>query len=605
MCGISGALGQEAEQRVERMLVALAHRGPDGEGRFAGKGVALGHRRLAIIDLDGRAAQPMTRGALTIVFNGEIYNYRELRSELEVHGDALTTSSDTEVLLLGFARWGLAWVEKLRGMFAFAVWDANASKLTLARDRLGIKPLYHTDRGGGFAFASEVRALLAVVPRVVDSDAVFDYWRYGAFLGERTVADGVRALPPGYVLEVDAGGQRLSRWYDLAHEAMGTPVAHDYAEACATLRSKLEAAARYHLVADVPVGAFLSAGIDSTLVAGLLSRMSTRPLETFTLGFEDAAGVNDERAIARTTAAMLGTQHHELVIRERDVPEVFEDYLGAVDVPSGDGANTYLIARLASRMVKVAVSGLGGDELFAGYPHFRHLRRMRHLPRVVPRFVGKRLGRLKMHLPRKVARALDELGVSRAERFDTVRRLADDSETRAWLRVGKRSHAPRSAAANLDGFVARLSHYELGTYLVDTLLRDSDVMSMASGLELRPLLLDHPLVEWTLAQPDGFKLSRHGAKRMLIDATRDLLPERVLNRGKTGFDLPLGRWLRTRFKAEAIAAFSSPAAHALLSDAGRAMLTSAVEEGKPLAPRAWSWFALLDYIQRYRLEVRV
>ncbi len=605
MCGITGALGKDSIRLVDTMLAVLAHRGPDGVGRFRGDQAALGHRRLAIIDLDERAAQPMTRGSSTIVFNGEIYNYTELRTELEAQGETFTTSSDTEVLLVGFQRFGPEWLERLRGMFAFAVWNADRRELTLVRDRLGIKPLYYARVADGFVFSSEVRSLLDVVPRVADRKALFDYWRYGAVLGSRTIVEGVHALPPGTLLRVGASGEHRESWYDLAREVRATPVAHDYAEACATLRSKLEEAARYHLIADVTVGAFLSAGIDSTMVVGLLSRMSTRRLETFTLGFEEAGEIADEREIARATSRMFDTQHHELVVAERDVREIFEQFLEATDVPSADGANTFLIARLAAHVVKVAVSGLGGDELFAGYPHFRHLRRMRHVPRLVPRSATCRLGVLKMRLPRRLARILDEVSSSPAERFDTVRRLADDAEARAWLRLDPGGNDARVETPSLDGFVSRLSHYELGTYMVDTLLRDSDVMSMASGLELRPVLLDHPLVEWSLAQPDGFKLSSKTAKRMLVDATRDLLPDRVTNRAKTGFELPLGRWLRTRFRKEAAAAFESASARSLIAGEGRAMLSRAVAGDEPLAPRVWSWFALLDYLERHRLDVRV
>jgi asparagine synthase (glutamine-hydrolysing) len=621
MCGIAGAVGVTSPDAVREMTDTLAHRGPDDSGVFfdANTRVALGHRRLSIIDVSSCGHQPMSYdgGRYVITYNGEIYNFAELRRELEPLGHRFLSHSDTEVMLAAYAQWGERCVERFRGMFAFAIYDREAQDgtlLFLARDRFGIKPLYYTLHDGLFVFASELKALLAggFTERRLDPDALSVYLSLGSMPQPRTALADVSALEPAHVMKVRADlSIETKRYWDLADasRAWEREVRElDARSAPARLRELLEEATRYHLVADVPVGAFLSGGIDSTAVVGLMTRAGGSRIRTFSVGFAgDAAGVTDERQWARLGAEKFNAEHTEVVVSGSEVAAEFDEIVTAIDQPSLDGTNTFLVSRAAGKSQKVALSGLGGDELFAGYPHFRQLQRAARFDRWLgssPRSLARTAVR---RIPGRFLRERDLLAASAAERFATLRLLADDAGKQELLNpdlAARMSRPPLSAhyepllRRELDS-VAQTSYVEIRCYLADTLLRDADAMAMDSSLEVRPVLLDHVLAEFAFALPSSLKLSATTNKAVFIDAVRDLLPPELLQRRKTGFELPLQSWLAGPLRDRARDAFSSPQAAAIFSRAFLKETLDHLAARRPPAIRVWAYLLLVEWSRRY------
>lgn len=565
MCGIAGLLGHpEPGLAVQRMIECLRHRGPDDSGVFqsADGRIAIGNTRLSIIDLSLGGHQPMSYGdgRLRIVFNGEIYNYRELRAELQKAGLTFRSASDTEVVLAAYSQWGTDAVRRLRGMFAFALYDCaparGAPTLVLARDRLGIKPLLYAEPGSALVFASELRALVAsgLVSRQLDARALLDFFAVGAIFQPRTILAGVRALPPGSLMEVRDGTRRIVPYWDLHDATAG--LRRDlrvlsFESAVDGLGELALGAARCSMVADVPVGAFLSGGVDSTAVVGLMGAASGARIHTFCVGFEGSRSVADERRYARLAAEHLGARHEEVVVTAAEAADVFPKLVDAIDQPSLDGANTWLVSRAAGAYVKVAVSGLGGDELFAGYPHFRWMaggsRSYRNGSRTLAAIGGvlSALGARRLGAPVKFRYGTPP------GRLTLMRRLLDDQALerdvhRQWssdasLRL--RRFQERFLRDDADG-VQQASYAEIRGYLLSTLLRDGDAMSMAHSLEVRPLLLDHPLVEFVYALPAALKVRRHTAKELLVRAAAEHIPPVIRDRPKVGFEMPFVDWMR-------------------------------------------------------------
>ncbi|HYO76431.1 MAG TPA: asparagine synthase (glutamine-hydrolyzing), partial [Thermoanaerobaculia bacterium] len=442
MCGIAGVAGVDSPDIAMAMSGAIAHRGPDDQGTFFDPDarVALAHRRLSIIDVSACGHQPMSYadGRYHIVFNGEIYNFEALRTELESLGHRFTSRSDTEVVLAAYAQWGARCVSRLRGMFAFAIHDRDARGegdpvLFLARDRLGIKPLYFTSHNGRFAFASELKAFLAaalVAPRL-DLQSLWFYLSLGSVPQPRTALSGVQALVPGCTMHVRRDGSfNIERYWDLADasrrwdaEVRGI----DARAASAKLRELLEEATRLHMIADVPVGAFLSGGLDSTAVVGLMSRASGTRVRTFSVGFADDRSVADERPLARLAAERFGAEHTEIAVSGRDVAARFDDLVTAIDQPSLDGTNTFIVSQAVAQSLKVALSGLGGDELLAGYPHFRRMQRATKWDAAL----GARRNSLRRktlrRVPGRFLRERDFLAATPAQRYGTLRNLSSDA----------------------------------------------------------------------------------------------------------------------------------------------------------------------------------
>ena len=614
MCGIAGIISPQLDaavrdEAVTAMVLRQRHRGPDDSGLFSGPDVTLGMARLAIID-PANGHQPMTSpdGRFTLVFNGAIYNHRELRPGLAARGWVFQTNCDTEVLLAAFALDGAGCLPRLRGMFAFGVWDARERTLFAARDALGIKPLYYARLPkGGVIFASELNALLASrqVPREIDPVSAGEFLAWFSVPAPRTIYRGITNLPAGHSLTVTAAG-RLSHeaWWHLPAPVSPGRVAANYHDFVHGLRQQLEESIRAHQVADVPVGAFLSGGMDSTAIVGLMTRAGGPKLKTFSLIFGESG--YSEQAIARLAAQAFGTEHHETLITgarvASDLPRILESF----DQPTGDGINTWYASQLAHLGgVKVALSGLGGDELFGGYPSFRDLPRLdRLLPfwRILPGGLRARIVAGLRARPGARARKLaDFLAHARDlhELASLQRRVLPETGRLALLAPGARAAAERLGPNHplLDDFTAELagagsfqiiSAWELRTYMADVLLRDSDVFSMAHSLELRVPFVDRALLEWLWPQPAWFKYDPRRQKRALADATADLVPAAIRERRKQGFALPFPVWMRAELRPflEEIFSAGSLAACPWLEAGEAARLWQEFKARRD--PRAWS-----------------
>lgn len=645
MCGIAGAFNLSAavgdhglREIAGRMNAAIRRRGPDDAGIFTdpAAGLVLAQRRLSILDLSAAGHQPMPdeSGRYVIDFNGEVYNFAQIRSELVSLGHTFRSHTDTEVILRGYMQWGADVLPRLRGMFAFVIYDRAGPELFCARDRFGIKPLicgtvpplgetgageqserYAREREG-FFFASELKALTAggLLAGRVRPGALLEYLAGGVVRQPGTVLEGACQLEPGHFLRVRAGADgRLigekKRWYDLGRETAmlrGELAQNDFHEQVGLTRARLEEAARYHLIADVPVGAFLSGGVDSSAVVALMARHCTGKIKAFTIGFEHPGEVVDELEAARQSAEFIGAEYHGVTLRDADMAAAFDGFIDTLDQPSMDGFNTFLVSRYAATGVKVALSGLGGDELFAGYPHFADIAATAGSR--MPRWARALIGAAHGLRPNRLTRRLLYRGVGAGEAVEAFRAYAPVASVLRRLNQPLRErlrneHRVLFSSALTPEEEARLSPLagasarEIGGYLLSTLLRDADVCSMAHSLEVRPILLDHPLVEHAFALPDCAKLRDGQGKAAFSEAVRDLIPPACARRRKSGFELPFGRWaagaLRTRF-AEAL---DSPAARFLYTPAQTASLRGALSD--PLAARAaWRWLLLPLWLER-------
>jgi asparagine synthase (glutamine-hydrolysing) len=627
ICGIAGERAETAEPAVARMTAALRHRGPDEEGRLVAPQLAFGSRRLSIIDLPG-GHQPMANedGRIVVVHNGEIYNFRELRRELEGLGHRFRTRSDTEVIVHAYETWGEKCVERLDGMFAFAVAEfedgerRHPLRLLLARDRLGIKPMYYALAEGRLVFASEVRALLASgqVEARVEPGALASYLLFGSVSEPATLVEGVRSLPPGHRMSL-----RLDRPIETAEPCSywrpaeaarqqreaGAPTAE---EAVRGTRERLERAVRSQLVADVPLGVFLSSGMDSTALAALASRESAG-IHTFTVVFAEQEF--SEAHLARETARRLGTEHQELLLSGEEVLANREPAVEALDQPSMDGLNTYFVSRAARQGgLKVALSGLGGDELFGGYETFRAVPRSNRLARNLPRAMRPLTGWLveasgaAMGRPdrgRKLASLLHHPEALPHPYFFT--RLLFPPEQARELLPAVRGFAGREwleataeQAAAFDDF-SQVSQLEMRSYMVNTLLRDTDSMSMAHSLEVRVPLLDRELVEYVVGLPEGLKLGPTARKPLLAQALGGLLPREIAEQRKRTFTLPWERWLRGPLRAEMEAGLAEPA-RALEPFLDRGAVRQVWQDflGRRTSwSRPWSLYVVNQWARRY------
>jgi asparagine synthase (glutamine-hydrolysing) len=553
VCGIAGIAARRGtvdRERLRAMSATLVHRGPDSDGVHADGAAGLAARRLSIIDLE-TGDQPIANedGTVHVVQNGEIYNYRELRAGLEHAGHRFTTRSDTEVLVHLYEEYGDAFAERLRGMFAVAIWDAPRRRLVLARDRFGIKPLYYRVDGEGLSFASELRAL----PRgEIDLDALEAFLAFNSIPAPYSIFREIRKLPPGHLLVWESGEARVSRFARPAPVAATEVRDGNPEELAEELRARLRDSVRAHLIADVPVGVLLSGGIDSALITALAAEESSEPVHTFSVGFEERSF--DELDGARAVASRYGTRHEEVVLRP-DAAMLLHAIADAFDEPCGDSSAlpTYLVSELASGRVKVAMSGEGGDELFGGYYTY------------AADLLALRLGRIAPFL-RPVVELLPSSSrrVSldyRAKRFVRGAALPPLERHHAWKEIfspdaraelaGRRSDFDpvdlyRARFAETEGaeLLARLQDVDLGLYLVDDLLVKTDRASMAHSLEARVPYLDPVVAGLALALPTRLKVHRLRKKLLLRRAAAPLLPKRIVYGRKRGFSMPAAAWLR-------------------------------------------------------------
>jgi asparagine synthase (glutamine-hydrolysing) len=617
MCGIAGVWGQADDGRVGTMLAAMKHRGPDGEGLHAFAGGAIGMVRLALVDLSPRGQQPMwsPAGDVAIVFNGEIYDHHALRAELVAAGHSFRSTSDTEVVLHAYLAHGDAFVQRLRGMYALAVCDfrgrpAGATpRLLLARDVFGMKPLHVTGDERGLGFASELKALVAarLAPVDVDRDALTDYLIFGFVPQPRTMLAGVRMLEPGAV-EVYEPGQPVRRSL-VAPWAPARPRPESFAEAAAGLRQVLQDSIRLHALADAPIGVFLSGGIDSALVAALMREHNPR-LRAYTLGFPEVPGL-DETRLAASTARHLGIDLTRLEVTDAEVAAQLPEFASALDQPSVDGLNTYLVSRRAARDVKGVLSGLGGDEWFAGYPVAARIASD-------AREGGLRqlAGRAASQLPPALLRG--KLATVASWRSAYGRWLVPHSvfpQQLATAMTGRaRPPAEEQLARAIERVVDPAGESALGVacaldadvYMRSQLLRDCDATSMAHSLELRMPLVDREVASFARHCADAHKLDPAASppgKRVLLAAMQDLLPADIATRPKRGFSLPYEQWLGGAARPLATWA-TDPATlreHGLLDPAVLGRLTRG--PGRAF-PRTWSLIILHLWHQALRSQLK-
>ena len=569
MCGIAGIVRWDGspvpEQDIRSMCSAIVHRGPDDEGVYLADGVALGQRRLSIIDLEG-GHQPLSNedGTVWIVFNGEIYNYRELRRDLERRGHVFQTDSDTETIVHLYEDEGARCVERLRGMFAFAIWDERRRALLLARDRLGIKPLYYAERGNELVFASELKPILQLsrVPRAIDWGAAHHLFAFLSTPSSASIVQGVSKLEPARTAVASQARPRLQieKYWDVRFQPNERATEGELVE---QLRSLLQESVTLHQVSDVPVGAFLSGGIDSSAVVALMSRGASagadlqagadNRLKTFSIGFTESAF--DELAHAREVAARFGTDHYDLVLKP-DVVRVVEDLTWYLDEPFGDTSAipTFMVSKLAAEHVKVVLSGDGGDELFAGYDKYVVEQRERRFDQVPSplRAIAGAIGRVMPEgmTGRRFLRhlALDGphryLDASTMFRPDEMRRLFQPDASRQLLQHDPRSESLAALRDYGDDWLAAVQYRDLHTYLPLDILTKVDRATMAHSLEARPPLLDHRLAEFAATIPASYRLRGGTTKYLFKQAMRGILPDTIIDRQKHGFAVPIATWLR-------------------------------------------------------------
>lgn len=573
MCGINGIYGLNdpiaAKQKIAAMNTSMKHRGPDDEGIFLSDKIALGHRRLSIIDLSPAGHQPMQSllERYTIVYNGELYNYKELKFELtrvvansNEQAYFFQTNTDTEVILAAYSRWGADCLKHFNGMFAFAIWDNSQKELFIARDRLGIKPLYYAYVNGILAFSSELRSLLKseLVPRSVDANSLVDYLRYQTVHAPNTIVKGIKMLIPGHFIHLKNDKLTLHEYWNIVKNVSHDSRGKDYPEICKDVNSLLTKAVERRLQADVPFGAFLSGGIDSSAIVGIMQKVSSERIKTFCVSFAEEKF--SEANYANIIAKKFNTEHHEIRLNPFDFLEQLPEALNALDHPSGDGINSFIVSNATKNAgITMALSGLGGDELFGGYEVFqRALKLNKHeWINTVPRFArslgGTVLCKVRPQISsEKIATFLKNDTLSFNSFYTLSRQILLDKQianilnypltTNAVSEILKQNKLPIT-----DKVISSVSSAEISTYMQNVLLRDTDQMSMAHALEVRVPFLDYVLVEYVLSLPDKYK-SVKTPKNLLIDALGDMLPAEIVNRSKMGFVLPWEYWMKNELK---------------------------------------------------------
>ena len=588
MCGI--ALQYSPGRTARRLdLNRIRHRGPDGEGQWwsEDRSCWLGHTRLSILDLSENGAQPMADAVTgtTLIFNGEIYNHRALRGQLQGERHGWRSDSDTETLLIAYRRWGRSLPTRLKGMFAVALYDERSRSVLVFRDRLGIKPVYYTWHAGVLSVASEVRVLLDTVDAAVSPASISAYLSTGACPEEQLLWSGVHCLPPGCILTLNAEGVLHTEPYWTPGQARrgsrSNPVAH--------VRELLEYSVEDHLQSDVPVATFLSGGVDSSIIAALAAQKMSKPLLTFSVGFPQRRF--DETAVAAEVAKRYRTEHHRIELDEAETVFVVCEAVKHLDLPSVDAINSYIVARaVAKHGVKVALSGLGGDELFGGYAVFREMAWLQWLARA-PQAMRRMLvflggwGQRLEDLPRNNAAVIARW----RRRFMTARQAVS---------AGLPPHSMHIDAPmdSLPDDFAKISWSELVGYMRDMLLRDADQMTMATSLELRVPFLDHELVDYVVHLPVREKTRYGGTKGLLVESCRDLLPTAVFQRPKSGFGLPMGQWMRGPLADFAARGIQHVRSRHLMAPDYLATLEAGFRAGRVHWTRIWSVVVLGHYL---------
>lgn len=574
MCGIAGILFKPATHPIRQMVAAMHHRGPDDSGLYLDDAVALAQARLAIIDTSNGGHQPMSSdsGQILIVYNGEVYNFRSERALLESKGHQFKTQSDTEVVLKLYEEFGELFLQHLRGIFALAIYDKRGGlgkeKLLLARDQFGIKPLLYSEVNGAFIFASELKALLAsgLVPRQVDSESLQQLLSLGSIYQPWTMVQGVKALPPAHYMVVDRSGSKLHRYWSYAVDRIAGLRQLPYTEQVTSFRAAMTESVKLQMVSDVPIGAFLSGGVDSSFIVALMAKESGGHVKTFSVGFEEQANAVDESFEAGVMARFLGTDHTRVLVTANDMVTHLERFVSGLDQPSVDGLNSYFVSHAAAQGVTVSLSGTGGDELFLGYPWFANIQNSFDGAYPAPGLsLAHRLAKRLDFFKRRQVSSVDSAAF--CEAFGRQYHCFGPAAAHDFLSPARRRTVGlRSFADDLmpgDELIGgelldRASVLCLNGYTRNQLLRDIDACSMAHSLEVRVPFLDVGLMDFALSLPVSSKLqmssrtldpgasyAESGVKRIVCDAAQQYLPSDFLTaRAKKGFALPYADWLK-------------------------------------------------------------
>lgn len=569
MCGINGVYqfgGRSFDEKmIQKMNQTSAHRGPDAEGSYVDSHVMLGHRRLSIIDPTENSNQPFhsADGRFVLVFNGEIYNYRDIRSQLSDY--VFQTDGDTEVVLAAYIKWGANCLRSFNGMFAFAIWDREKKELFIARDRLGIKPLYYLLTNDEIIFSSSLKSVMStdIIPLKLSKNSVIDYLRYQTVHAPYTIVDGIYMLIPGqYVKLNEQDGAVFKSYWNPTEDYERASLS--ISEVQSKVREKLETSVERRLVSDVPFGAFLSGGIDSSIIVAMMSKQRDTPVDTFSVVFRE--NEFSEAEYARLISKQYHTNHHEIELSVEEFRDLIPEALSFMDHPSGDGPNTFVVSKKTREAgVKMALSGLGGDELFGGYSVFSQIPNLQSKKWIAsfPYYARKPMANW-YHRLKGTVESSKISEILKLQYFDMefiyqyYRQVLMDDQIKDLLKDW--SHTPSRAftiAHDLVGYnsagwslppLSRISVAEMSTYMQNVLLRDTDQMSMANGLEVRVPFLDHELVEYTLGISDQIK-KPVTPKKLLVEACSDLIPEKIYDRPKMGFVLPYEQWMKTELRS--------------------------------------------------------
>ncbi|MBI4930118.1 MAG: asparagine synthase (glutamine-hydrolyzing) [Bacteroidetes bacterium] len=562
MCGINGIYGLsdrfKQESIIRTMNKCLAHRGPDDEGFFSDDKIVLGHKRLSIIDLSNAGHQPMFSNdkRYCIIHNGEIYNFKEIRNQIKDY--IFKTQSDTEVILASYTKWGSECVKYFNGMFAFAVWDNMKRELFIARDRFGIKPLYYYGKNDLLLFSSEIRSLLSsgIVLKKVDENSLIDYLRYQTVHASKTILKEVFMLMPGHSMTVKENQVSIECYWK---PEAAIENSDSYLQICKSVNELLTASVERRLVADVPFGAFLSGGIDSSSIVGLMSKVSTQKVKTFSVVFDEKKFSESE--FSKFIAKKYNTDHHEIKLNVSDFVNELPNALNAMDHPSGDGPNTYVVSKATKNAgITMALSGLGGDELFAGYDIFKRSLKLknssiRKISQPIRMAAGNFLHSVKKDSgSKKLSKILAGEKMSFNEFYPLSRQVLMDDVIE---KITSKSHLPENIVSTIisafdvnenEFLLSKVSIAEISSYMENVLLRDTDQMSMAHALEVRVPFLDYELVKYVLSVPDKFK-NPVTPKKLLVDSLDNLLPPKIVNRKKMGFTLPWTHWMKNELQS--------------------------------------------------------
>lgn len=574
MCGIAGFTIRAGDTNtyghmISEMIHSLRHRGPDAQKNWNDDSVYLGHARLSIIDLNEASDQPMRSSddRYVIIYNGELYNYKELKLELQrvAHGSKqepyfFRTNSDTEVILAAYKRWGTECLDKFNGMYAFALYDKQERSLFIARDRVGIKPLYYSYKNGQLIFASEVRAILdsGLIERKLNRSVISEYFLYQTVHAPNTIIQDVNMLMPGHFMIYKNGQIDIKKYWDI-DTFTNSSNDLDYRQTCLKTKELLFHAVERRLVADVPFGAFLSGGIDSSAVVGIMSQLSSGKVETFNVSFDESEF--SEAKYARKIAEKFNTDHHEIKLSPDNFLGQLPEALAALDHPSGDGPNTYIVSKATKNAgITMALSGLGGDEAFAGYDVFKRMVEINKKAylNIFPAWMRKVPASMMKAKNRSIAgdkiyEVLSQEKINIPSAYPISRKVFSDKQISSLLKNSSTENNLQKLVSRIkktkdDHLLSYVSALEIGTYMQNILLCDTDQMAMAVALEVRVPFLDYKLLEFVLSVKDEFKYPST-PKKLLIDALDGLLPDEVVNRPKMGFTLPWKNWLKNELKS--------------------------------------------------------